>query len=572
MNSTPGRDRVVSSEGPERLVYLVKENPSFDRLLGHVFNELPGFFPQSLIPEDLAGAVAGRRPSMIAIVENAALYSQLRSSTQNRDIPILYVTTGPAEKTLPIVEPDLSWIMKNDSAELLAVLNKLLAAPGGKRILCVDDSQVVLKKIKKAFAGTPYAVFTAGNGREALDLLDRFIPDLILTDIEMPVMDGLAFCKLVRSRPETLEAPLIILSSRVDHQTITDGFEAGADEYLTKPFFPDELLNKVEPYLVPPPTRRKEQVLVASESFIVTHQLRMALDSQGFDVKVASGPDDTLAAALEDPPDLIVSDGEMAGITGFQLCDRVRAESSLKRVPFVLMTGKTSTGARKMGRKVGVTAYLTKPFTREGVIMLVERLLAENRSLRALEWDLVLASITSLAKALDERDPYTRFHSENVARFAVAIGRKAGWNAAELENLRLAGLLHDIGKIGIPDKVLHKPGSLSPEETEKIKEHSRVGADILGPIPSLERVVPGILHHHERLDGEGYPHGFKGDEIPPLAQILAVADTFDALVTDRPYRKGLPRTEAMKIMKEVSGTQLSPTFVNLFIEWLDESE
>jgi putative nucleotidyltransferase with HDIG domain len=259
-------------------------------------------------------------------------------------------------------------------------------------------------------------------------------------------------------------------------------------------------------------------------------------------------------------------------MTGFQLCSLMHAEPALARVPFVVMTGKTSSGARKMGQKVGVSAYLTKPFTREGVIMLVERLLAEHRSLRALEWDMVLASITSLAKALDERDPYTRFHSENVARYAVAIGRKAGLNSAQLESLRLAGLLHDIGKIGIPDVVLHKPGRLTDEEFERIKQHARLGTDILQPIPSLEEVLPGILHHHERIDGEGYPAGLKGDEIPVMAKILAVADTYDALVTDRPYRRGMSPERAMAIMRKAAGAQLAPGYVDLFLEWLENSE
>ncbi|MEW5726021.1 MAG: HD domain-containing phosphohydrolase, partial [Thermodesulfobacteriota bacterium] len=244
----------------------------------------------------------------------------------------------------------------------------------------------------------------------------------------------------------------------------------------------------------------------------------------------------------------------------------------LGRAPFVVMTGKTSSGARKMGQKVGVSAYLTKPFTREGVIMLVERLLAEHRSLLALEWDMVLASITSLAKALDERDPYTRFHSENVARYAVAIGRKAGLNSVQIESLRLAGQLHDIGKIGIPDILLRKPGRLTEEEFEKIKEHSRRGAEILKPIPSLEEVIPAILHHHERLDGQGYPDGLAGQDIPVMAQIMAVADTYDALVTDRPYRQGMTREKALSIMGKAAGSQLSPLFVDLFIQWLNDAE
>jgi HD-GYP domain-containing protein (c-di-GMP phosphodiesterase class II) len=152
----------------------------------------------------------------------------------------------------------------------------------------------------------------------------------------------------------------------------------------------------------------------------------------------------------------------------------------------------------------------------------------------------------------------------------VAIGRKAGMNAVQLENLRIAGLLHDMGKIGIPDNLLHKPGRLTDEEFELVKNHSQLGAEILKPIPSLEDVIPGILHHHERIDGGGYPFGLKEEQIPPTAQILAVADTYDALVTDRPYRRGMPKEQALTIMKEVAGAQLSNYYVRLFREWLGE--
>ncbi|MFH1137083.1 MAG: response regulator [Pseudomonadota bacterium] len=559
--------------GDDRLVFIVKGNPAFVRLFTLVLNDIPDVFHQALDPGDLESAVRSRRPDVVVVIESEDAYHALRAAPVLKGSPILFVAVSDLDKrkTPALAEGDLSWVLKNNPAELHELLKDAVFRPQGKLILCVDDSPTVLRQIKKAFFGTPYELVTAQNGREALDLLDSISPDLILTDVEMPVMDGLTFCARVRARPETAEVPLIILSSRVDYETIASGFDSGADEYLTKPFFPDELLNKVESYLVPPPVRRKERVLVVNNIPNVTHLLRLALDKQGFEVSIASDPSRAFDVACRDNPDLIIADADLPGMSGFHFCTQVRSLPETKKIPLVLMTEKTSSGARKMGQKVGVTAYLTKPFTREGVITLVERLLAENRSLRALEWDMVLASITSLARALDERDPYTRFHSENVARYAMAIGRKSGLNAHQLENLRLAGLLHDIGKIGIPDKILHKPDKLTGEEFEKVKQHSRLGAEILQPIPALEEVAPAILHHHERMDGKGYPGGLKGPDIPVLAKILAVADTFDALVTDRPYRKGLSRQEAVAIMRNVSGTQLFPRYVNLFCEWLAES-
>ncbi len=556
----------------ERIAYIVEAEPSFGRLIFLLLKKIDGFQGQIISPDRLFSAIRARRPDFIAVIDSPFVYETLCESDLCKGLPVLYVKDGELDETPApeLKKGDISWTLKNDWQDLEEILKRLTPDRAAKRILCVDDSTTILNQISRAFDGTPYSVCRAANGHDALKILDEVRPDLILTDVEMPVMDGLTFCREVRKNADSARTPLIILSSRIDHHTMASGFDAGADEYLTKPFFPDELLNKVESYLSPLPTRRKERIVAVSGNPIVVHALQSALEQQGFDVLVAADPSAVKEEVAREKPDMVISEAELPGMTGFELCDYLRREQGLKRIPFVITTGKTSTGARRLGQKVGVTAYLTKPFTREGLVMLVERLLAEHRSLLALERDMVLASITSLAKALDERDSYTRFHSGNVARYAVAIGRAAGLNSVETESLRLAGLLHDIGKIGVPDKILHKPGRLTLEEFEKVKEHSFRGAEILQPIPSLDGVIPAILHHHERFDGGGYPEGLRGKEIPAAAQILAVADTYDALVTDRPYRKGMPREKAVAIMKEVSGSQLSPDYVALFLQWLQE--
>ena len=531
---------------------------------------MAGWHYEIIPTESMVGAAIERRPDLIVIIEDGDLYQAVRNEERLWSIPVLFVNiSGPGEPRIPtLASLDHSWILKNNPAELHKIISQSVQEPRPRRVLCVDDSPTVLRQIERAFSGTPYTVTTAENGQDALNKLETYTPDLILTDVEMPVLDGLSFCKVVRERRQTADTPLIILSSLVDHKTIARGFEAGADEYLTKPCSPEELLNKAESYLIPPPARRQEYVLIASDDATVTHHLKLALENQGFRVSIIFNHRE--AAELE-TPNLIISEETLPGMSGYEFCSYIRKDLGWSQTPFVLMTGQTSAGARKMGKKVGISAYLAKPFTRERLIMLVERLAAEQRSLKALEWDLVLATITSLAKALDGRDSYTRFHSENVAKYATAIGRKAGFNSVQLDNLRLAGLLHDIGKIGVPDVILNKPSRLTDEEFEKIKEHPSRGAEILKPISRLTEVIPAILHHHERIDGLGYPAGLKGDEIPYMARILAVADTFDALITDRPYRLGMPLEKARSIMEEISGTQLSSNYVKLFLQWINEA-
>jgi HD-GYP domain-containing protein (c-di-GMP phosphodiesterase class II) len=166
-----------------------------------------------------------------------------------------------------------------------------------------------------------------------------------------------------------------------------------------------------------------------------------------------------------------------------------------------------------------------------------------------------------LAGAVDEKDPYTRGHSDRVTKYSLLIAKEMGADEEFLEILRISAQLHDVGKIGIEDRILKKPGALTPEEFEIMKTHTTKGANILRPVPQLSAMLPGIELHHEALNGRGYPHGLKGEEIPLLARTIAVADTFDALTTNRPYQKAYDPIEALKIIQNLSGQRLDPSAV-----------
>jgi len=174
---------------------------------------------------------------------------------------------------------------------------------------------------------------------------------------------------------------------------------------------------------------------------------------------------------------------------------------------------------------------------------------------------LFMGSIQMLAGAVDEKDPYTRGHSDRVTKYSLMIAKEMGMDPGFLEILRVSAQLHDVGKIGIEDRILKKPGALTPEEFEIMKTHTTKGANILRPVAQLVEMLPGIELHHEALDGRGYPHGIKGDEIPMLARVIAVADTFDALTTNRPYQKAHDSEEALRIIQNVSGKRLDPKAV-----------
>jgi putative nucleotidyltransferase with HDIG domain len=192
----------------------------------------------------------------------------------------------------------------------------------------------------------------------------------------------------------------------------------------------------------------------------------------------------------------------------------------------------------------------------------IEEFVEQLKQAAAQNHDLFLGSIRMLAAAIDEKDPYTRGHSGRVAKYSVIVAQQLGLPTEELDKIRISALLHDVGKIGVDDQVLKKPGKLTPEEFEVMKQHPLKGANIMRPVAQLKDMLPGIESHHEHIDGGGYPHGLRGDEIPMMARIIAVVDTLDAMTTNRPYQSAMDIEFAMNRIITLSGTKFDPVVVN----------
>jgi cyclic di-GMP phosphodiesterase len=252
--------------------------------------------------------------------------------------------------------------------------------------------------------------------------------------------------------------------------------------------------------------------------------------------------------ALADPPDVILMDVAMPRLDGFEACRRLKSDERTHLVPIVLVTGLVAREDRIQGIAAGCDDFLTKPVDSE-------QLLARTRNLlrtKALVDELERAEnvLVSLANALDAKDNYTRGHSERVAAYAEALGGAVGLDRAERRNLRRAGLLHDIGKIGIPVSYLQKPGPLTTEEYEIVKQHPAIGYEICKPLRTMAPLLGLIRGHHERLDGRGYPDRLRSDAIPVPLRCLTISDVYDALTSDRAYRKAMTRDSAFKVMRE----------------------
>ncbi len=233
------------------------------------------------------------------------------------------------------------------------------------------------------------------------------------------------------------------------------------------------------------------------------------------------------------------------------------------------------------GRTIGVLEAINKKngedFDEEDLALFVSlsdqvAIALDNARLYQELEEMFFQTAESLADAIEKRDPYTGGHTQRVTRYSLIIARHLQLKPMEMKWLKIAAVLHDIGKIGIDDQILRKPDRLAPEEYNMIKRHADMGAEIIEHIKPLKHIVPGIKYHHEQLDGTGYPEGLKGEKIPILAKIVAVADTYDAMTTDRPYRRGLSKEVAIKELKRCTGTQFDAEVVHAFIRAYEAGE
>src|SRR5690606_31080010 len=307
------------------------------------------------------------------------------------------------------------------------------------------------------------------------------------------------------------------------------------------------------------------------------------------DVYTASNGEEGLAKIRDIKPALVISDVMMPKLSGFQLVEQLRKDPATERLPVLLLTARADGRDRVRGLRRGASDYLIKPFLPEELkarvsnllraqhyesylTRLNEELAEKSSSLEGRVHGFFIDTVRTLVAAIDAKDFYTGGHSERVSHFAVRIAEHMKLSRPMLRTIELGALLHDVGKIGIPDKVLNKPGALTLEEIEVIRQHTVLGGKILEKSPELAELRRFALHHHERWDGGGYPDRLRGEDIPPSVRIVSVADCWDAMVSDRIYRAGMePRVAAEKVSK-LGGSQFDPGVVAAMMEIWPELE
>ena len=281
--------------------------------------------------------------------------------------------------------------------------------------------------------------------------------------------------------------------------------------------------------------------------------------------------------------DLILLDIVMPEMDGFQVFENIKQlDNSNNSVPVVFLTADTEVGSEVKGLNMGAMDFIKKPFIPEVMLNRIENILELSELMKDLEHkvqektrqieQISFETIATIASMIEAKDSYTKGHSVRVSEYSARLAKELGWSEDKIGNLRYVALLHDIGKVGIPDSVLNKPGKLNEIEFSVIKSHTSIGGDILNDIKTIAGVSLGAKYHHERYDGKGYPTGVAGEDIPEIARIICIADAYDAMNSKRIYRDNLSKDEIYSQLENGKGTQFDPKFTDLFLKLLDEDK
>lgn len=306
-------------------------------------------------------------------------------------------------------------------------------------------------------------------------------------------------------------------------------------------------------------------VLVVDDDFGISFLLRHLLETEGHRVVAAFDGWEALERIAERRPELILLDLDLPQLGGYEVCCRVKQDPATRLLPVLILTGQSSSEARLKAWELGADDFLTKPFQPVEVLARCRSLLR----IKALvdELDSAQTVVFALARAVEAKCRYTLGHAERVAGHALTLAGRLGLPAAERDVLRRGAILHDLGKINLPDAVLNKAGPLTADEFELVKQHPLQGARIVEPLRSIRDALPLIRWHHERLDGQGYPDGLSGDAIPLLVRVLSVADVYDALTSARPYRPALSVAESLDLLRrDAAGGGLDSELVECFCQ------
>lgn len=321
-----------------------------------------------------------------------------------------------------------------------------------------------------------------------------------------------------------------------------------------------------------------------------TSNLRMAsriLSAEKMRVSCLKAGEDALAFLQDNRPDLILLDVHMPGMDGFETLASIRSDHETADIPVIFLTADDDSNTETRGLEAGAKDFIKKPFVPEVLLLRVRHTIdlfrlqtdlsheVDKKTQEVLQQRerierMSMQIVTALSGAIDAKDTYTNGHSTRVAEYSGEIAKRAGFTVKRQDDIYMMGLLHDVGKIGVPDSIINKPAKLTDEEYGMIRNHSVMGAKILENITEFPQLTVGARWHHERYDGKGYPDGIAGEDIPQEARIIAVADAYDAMSSRRSYRDVLAQEIVREEMEKGKGTQFDPVYAAIMLEMIEE--
>lgn len=331
----------------------------------------------------------------------------------------------------------------------------------------------------------------------------------------------------------------------------------------------------------------RDWILVVDDD---TSNLKMAnhiLSSENMRVSCLKSGEDTLNFLKENRPDIILLDIHMPGMDGFETLAAIRQNESTADIPVIFLTADDVSSTETRGLREGAMDFIRKPFVPEVLLIRVrhtidlirlqtdlahevdrktQEVIAQHEKLEKISMQIMQA----LSGAIDAKDTYTKGHSIRVAEYSREIARRIGLSEKAQDDIYMIGLLHDVGKIGVPDAIINKPAKLTDEEYAVMKQHPGMGAEILKNITEFPKLGTGARWHHERYDGRGYPDGISGEEIPLEARIIAIADAYDAMSSRRSYRNVLPQAQVRSEVEKGKGTQFDPVYAEIMLNMIDD--
>ncbi len=446
-------------------------------------------------------------------------------------------------------------------------------------ILIVDDQSFGRETLAALLGNLEYRLAFARDGNEALAQAALLTPDLILLDVMMPEMDGFEVCRRLRQDEVLSNVPVIMVTALDDQDSRVRGIEAGADDFISKPFNRPELRARVRTI-----TRLNRYRRLMEERANFERLIELSPDG----LMIVNSEGTILLTNHSMLRMLGFQDGEYSHVQGNNLLDFVSVDSkdycslclqSIVSDPESVM-GLETTMRRGDGTcfPVDITSghivWEGGPAAQVNVRDVTERKHAEEQVRRSREElsHAYHATLEGWSRALELRDKETEGHSQRVTEMTVRVAQALGIEGEELEHMRRGALLHDVGKMGIPDNILLKPGALTDEEWAIMRKHTEYAYEWLKPIEYLHPALDIPYYHHERWDGTGYPQGLRGETIPLAARIFSVVDVWDALCSDRPYRAAWPRERVREHIKSLSGVHFDPAVVDVFLSLIASDE